>query len=57
VASYEGETVFEAELHRAVAANPYLRFFVPPPEEGPLAFTWTEDTGEIAQASALVRFS
>lgn len=40
-----GERVFEATLYRAIAANPYLRFFVAPKAGGELMLRWTEDTG------------
>lgn len=43
-----GERVFEATLYRAIAANPYLRFFVAPKAGGELVLRWTEDTGRIA---------
>jgi sulfur-oxidizing protein SoxY len=43
-----GERVFEATLYRAIAANPYLRFYVAPKAGGDLVLRWTEDTGRIA---------
>lgn len=42
---FEGEEVCAWELHPAVAANPYLQFFVRPPRSGVLTFTWTDDDG------------
>jgi sulfur-oxidizing protein SoxY len=47
-----GEPVFTAELHRSLAANPYLRFFVQPRQSGSLVMTWTEDSGRTAEARA-----
>lgn len=40
-----GVTLFSAEFHEAVAANPYVEFFIEATESGMLDFTWTEDGG------------
>lgn len=42
---YNGEIVFGAELHAAVAANPYLAFPTTATESGTLSFTWEGDNG------------
>lgn len=42
---YNGETVFSAELHPAVAANPYIAFHTVATESGTLEFEWTGDKG------------
>jgi sulfur-oxidizing protein SoxZ len=42
---YEGELVFSATLHPAIAANPYLAFHVVAAETGTLSFTWEGDNG------------
>ncbi|HSI60335.1 MAG TPA: thiosulfate oxidation carrier complex protein SoxZ [Ideonella sp.] len=42
---YNGELVFEAELHPAIAANPYLVFTTLATESGTLSFTWEGDQG------------
>ncbi len=42
---YNGETVFAADLHPAIAANPYLSFYVRAAEPGTLEFEWTGDNG------------
>ncbi len=42
---YNGETVFSAELYAAVAANPYLSFFIRAQDSGSLALTWRGDYG------------
>jgi sulfur-oxidizing protein SoxY len=47
--SLNGDTVFEAELHQSVSANPYLRFFLAPQESGEVEFTWQDDSGETAR--------
>jgi sulfur-oxidizing protein SoxZ len=43
--TYNGATVFQAELHPAIAANPYLAFPLRATASGTLAFTWTGDNG------------
>jgi sulfur-oxidizing protein SoxZ len=42
---YNNRLVFEAELHPAIAANPYLTFTIRAEESGILAFTWEGDHG------------
>jgi sulfur-oxidizing protein SoxZ len=42
---YNGETVFEAELFAAVAANPYLAFHTVAMASGTLNFRWEGDQG------------
>lgn len=42
---YNGELVFAAELHPAIAANPYLAFHTLATESGTLEFEWTGDQG------------
>ena len=42
---YNNRPVFEAELHPAIAANPYLTLTIRVEESGILAFTWEGDNG------------
>lgn len=42
---YNGELVFRAELHPAIAANPYLAFPVVASDSGTITFTWEGDGG------------
>lgn len=42
---YNGETVFSAELHPAISANPYIAFFTVATESGTLEFSWQGDNG------------
>ena len=42
---YDGEVVFAAQLSSGIAANPYLRFFVPARASGELVFEWVDDAG------------
>lgn len=41
----DGELVFAADLHPAVAANPLLAFHLRAQKSGTLAFTWEGDRG------------
>ena len=45
--SYNGETAFSVDLHEAVAANPYLEFYLRATESGRLKFVWEEDGGSV----------
>lgn len=49
--TFDGETAFEAELHQAVSANPYLRFHLAPEDSGEAVFEWFDDSGESARES------
>jgi sulfur-oxidizing protein SoxZ len=44
--TYNGHEVFRADLFPAVAANPFIAFFMVATESGELAFSWTDDHGE-----------
>jgi sulfur-oxidizing protein SoxZ len=43
--AYDGEVVFSAELHPAVAANPFIVFTTVATASGTLTFTWEGDNG------------
>ena len=45
VCTYNGEEIFRAELHPAIAANPFIAFSTVATESGTLAFSWTGDNG------------
>jgi sulfur-oxidizing protein SoxZ len=45
---YNDVVVFSVDLHEAVAANPYLAFYVRAAESGRLHFTWEEDGGAVS---------
>ncbi len=53
---YDGQTVFEAELHAAIAANPYLAFRTVASASGTLVFSWEGDQGftHVEQRSIVV---
>lgn len=42
-ATYNGKPVIDIKLEPAVAANPYMSFFLRVEESGTLKFTWTDD--------------
>ncbi len=52
VCLYDGEAVFEAEFHPAVAANPFLRFHVRAERSGTLEFRWTDQAGQSLSETA-----
>ncbi len=43
VCTYNGEEIFRADFHPAIASNPYLAFHTVATESGELAFTWIDD--------------
>ena len=45
VCAYNGTEVFRAELHPAIAANPFITFSTVATESGTLTFQWTGDHG------------
>ena len=45
--TYNGTEVFRAELFPTIAANPFIAFFTVATESGELAFSWTDDRGEV----------
>ena len=45
VCTYNGTEVFRAELHPAIAANPFIVFSTIATESGTLGFQWTGDNG------------
>lgn len=42
---YDGEVVFSADLHPAIAANPYIVFSTVATASGTLIFQWEGDNG------------
>ena len=47
VCYYNGVDVFVADLHEAIAANPYFEFYLRGTESGRLEFVWQEDGGGV----------
>ena len=54
VCTYNGTEVFRAELHPAIAANPFIVFSTVATESGTLAFHWTGDNGFSVTESARI---
>jgi sulfur-oxidizing protein SoxZ len=55
VCSYNGQEVFRAQIHPAIAANPYFAFHTIATESGTLVFTWTGDNGFAATESVAIK--
>ena len=49
---FEGELVFAADLHPAIAANPYLAFYMTAEVSGSLTVRWHGDQGFVHSESA-----
>jgi sulfur-oxidizing protein SoxZ len=47
VCRYNDDVVFGVDLHEAVAANPYIEFYLRATESGRLEFVWEEDGGVV----------
>ena len=45
-ATFNGRTVFEAELQPGISANPYIAFTMKVSGPGELVFTWADDAGD-----------
>jgi sulfur-oxidizing protein SoxZ len=54
VCTYNGEEIFNATLHPAIAANPFITFHTVATESGTIVFKWTGDNGFAAEASAKI---
>ena len=54
VCVYDGEEIFRAELHPAIAANPALTFSTVATRSGTIEFRWTGDKGFSLTESATI---
>jgi sulfur-oxidizing protein SoxZ len=54
VCTYDGTEIFRAELHPAIAANPFIAFSTVATESGTLEFRWTGDNGFSATESKTI---
>lgn len=54
VCTYNGVEVFRAELHPAIAANPFISFSTVATESGTLTFKWTDDHGQTQTETATI---
>ena len=48
----DGRVLFAADLFPAIAANPYLSFFIRAEQSGELVFEWTDLQGESVRETA-----
>ncbi|XOV85572.1 MAG: thiosulfate oxidation carrier complex protein SoxZ [bacterium] len=46
---YNGQTVFKASLYPAIAANPFIGFYLRAREPGELEFIWTDQNNEVTR--------
>jgi sulfur-oxidizing protein SoxZ len=44
-ATYNGEEIFRAQLHPAIAANPYIAFHTVATDSGTIELSWSGDNG------------
>ena len=54
ICTYNGVEVFRADLHPAIAANPFIAFSTVAVESGTLTFEWTGDNGFSVTESARI---
>ena len=54
VATFNGETVVDVEMHPAISTNPYFEFQAKVPETGAFVFTWYDDDGSVYEETAEV---
>lgn len=52
---FDGEVVFAADLHAAIAANPYIAFSLVVQGDGTLVVNWSGDRGFAHSASVAVK--
>jgi len=55
VCTYNGEEIFRAELHPAIAANPLISFTTIATESGTLELKWAGDNGFSASQTAEIK--
>jgi sulfur-oxidizing protein SoxZ len=55
VCMYNGEEVFAAQLHPAIAANPYLAFSILVADSGVITGKWTGDNGLSVTESVTIK--
>ncbi len=54
VCAYNGTEIFSADLHPAIAANPFIVFSTVATESGTLTFHWTGDNGFSVKETASI---
>jgi sulfur-oxidizing protein SoxZ len=56
-AAFNGKTVFEADWHTSISANPYQAFFYKAQETGEFSFVWKDDDGAEYKTTAKLAVS
>lgn len=51
---YDGETVFAADLHPAISANPFLSFSTVATTSGEILLRWIDDKGRVQEERATI---
>ncbi|MBI3451435.1 MAG: thiosulfate oxidation carrier complex protein SoxZ [Rhodospirillales bacterium] len=51
---YNGKRVLSVDIAPAIAANPYIAFFVTATETGTLDFAWTDDDGTVIKEQSKI---
>ena len=54
VCTYNGAEIFRAELHPAIAANPFMTFTTVATESGKIEFRWVGDNGYAVTETATI---
>ncbi len=54
---FNGTTVFSADIDPAVSANPYFQFTAKVNEAGTFKFSWTDDDGNVTEATKEIALS
>lgn len=52
--TFNGKSVFDADWHPAISANPYMSFFAKVEESGEFAFKWVDDDGSVYEKTAKI---
>ena len=55
--TYNGREVISIDLAPAIAANPYIAFFLAATELGMLEFAWTDDDGTVFTETQKIAFA
>jgi len=51
VCKMNGTEIFSADMNTAVAADPYISFYITAKESGSYEFSWTDDNGKVTSVT------
>jgi sulfur-oxidizing protein SoxZ len=51
--TYDGREVFRADLHPAIAANPFFAFYIRATRSGDVTLSWHDEEGDHAESRPL----